>query len=630
MLPTEKSERLNPSKGHQNLTVIFKGSNRCNAGCAFCAVGELGGKLVTREDFEIVVRELEALVEDRNIEALHFTFHGGEPTMLGAEFLEWACVKIEALAKTVNLSMQSNLLAWDDDVIEVARRHKIKIGTSIDPLNTGRRDTDGNDAFPAWLENYLRLEKEGFHAGAIFVVTRPALGQAQRLYEAAEEISASIGRPFGLQINPVYPQGNAVGSESVLISPQEFGEFLIEIWRLWERSERTVLVTPLLGFVDALRKPGQRPQGLSCSFTGNCSRSHVGIDFDLNVAGCGRRIDSGAYYGNLRDRPLIDLLNDSPEKATIEGRFDRLREGHCQGCEYQGLCHGGCPDDAALAYGDVSPAFIWCESYRMLFDTIKASDSEVTRGPPSPIYTADDPKLLIEAAELPGRKELWVLPQPSGSQLQFEAGLADIPAERNLRLKLWAHNAHAQFLPLWERMMQRLRAGVVLFEAEGLVQAASLLNELNTHIILDAPSIADAEGGPAALEELLKTFVYQGDWQAAISPFDQMLLRAARGQPPIFANWLGLRPGDYEIKTSSQEPVAEYSKEMLQQVQAEPPSLEKWLAARPGCATCPSVDACGGCLRRGDGKPCQLEELAATVVTIGKELKDQLDETQAA
>ena len=63
---------------HRGLTVIFKGSNRCNARCTYCSVGQPGARMVTWDDFEVLATNLEQLVAAWPVGQVVFTFHGGE------------------------------------------------------------------------------------------------------------------------------------------------------------------------------------------------------------------------------------------------------------------------------------------------------------------------------------------------------------------------------------------------------------------------------------------------------------------------------------------------------------------------------------------------------------------------
>jgi len=605
-----------------SMTVIFKGSNRCNAGCKFCSVGIPGGKIIDWEDVERVAEQLERLVAHRRIDRLEFTFHGGEPTLLGAELIDRICARVRRIPAQVGFSMQSNLLHCDDDIIEVLKRYEVRVGSSIDPICSGRLDGAGKDAFPTWLENYLRLHELGFEIGAIVVVTRQALGEARRLDEVAESISSARGRPFGLQINPVYAQGKAAGDASVLITPHEFGEFLVDIWRIWEESGRTVSVSPVKAFAQAICGAEERGTPLSCSFNGDCSRSHVGLDFDLNVAGCGRRLDSGAFFGNLRDGSLVEILDGSEEKGIIARRSDELHDGACKGCRFFPLCHGGCPDDADLG-GRIRDRFEWCESYRMLFEAMEASCNGTFFGDERTVVAAVEPARLAERLGNAGHKEAWLIPSRDARNLRFESGLQELGGFSNTKLKIWVHNGCVNLLSLWEKLVQRPNVSVVLFEAEGLEAAAAFLNDLGAHAILDMASLAATEEGTRAAGAVLERFLFDTGWRSRVSPFDGMLLSVVRGNPVRPGGWIGLHPGRYRVfgalvgEGAPQEAI-----DFRRWMEREEGSLADWLGSRGPCLECPHLDTCGACMAPGDGRPCpdaakavvkRIEEVGATM-----------------
>ena len=619
---------MDKGRKRDGMTVIFKGSNRCNAGCTFCSVGIPGARIIADEEFDLVADQLDELVAARGIRKLEFTFHGGEPTLLGAAFIERCCERVKKIGTEVGFSMQSNLLHWDDEMVDVLRRYEVRVGTSMDPLGAGRLDGEGNDAYPRWLDSYLRLTAEGFSIGAIFVVTRAALGRAKRLYEIAEGIGRAKGEagPFGLQINPVYAQGKAASEASILISPREFGEFMVDLWRIWDGSGRTVNITPIKSFAEIIEDPIEGVRSLSCSFTGDCSRSHVGIDFNLDVAGCGRRLDSHAVLGNLREAGLVEILDTSEEKRRISRRAELLSAGACADCRFFPICHGGCPDDATLMGGEVDHRFGWCESYRMLFEAIEAKAG--TRFVQGMIHVcaAVEPSAMGEAVLGTGSKEAWVMPRADGSNLRFESGLQEIGEARNTRIKLWVNNRNVRYLALWERLLRRKNVSVVLFEGGDLLETASYLNDLGAHIILDMVSLAGDDAFDD-LEAILERFVFDSEWGSQVSPFDHMLLSVVRQSPPVFMNWLGMKPGTFHASDRClEEEAPPMAGRLLKWLEAEAQPLGAWLEVRKPCTDCPSVAACGASMVRGDGDPChpKARALVERISSVGEEMRRQM------
>ena len=594
----------------RGLTVIFKATDMCNAACRFCSVGPAGRERCADDDLERVAAELERLVQRSQLERLTFTFHGGEPTVLGSAWIDAACERIRRLPVTVDLCMQSNLVSLPDDLVEVARRHRIAIGSSVDPLDGQRCDAAGRDAFPRWLLHYERLVEAGFRVGAIFVVTRASLGRARELYRIAESIGALAAEPFGLQINPVYPQGRAEGSRDVLIEPTELGRFLVELWELWEASGRSVRLGPIARLAEHFwPRPGCAPQPLPCSLGGDCSATHVGIDHRLRVSGCGRRLDSEATLGSLAERHLDEILAGAEEKRAIAGRATALAAGECAGCDFFAICGGGCPDDADLVYGDVRRRTPWCEGMRVLFGAMQArarsAASPVHRAPPRTRRRAPAPWIVATndpAAQRPpddGPAELWLMPQPQASMLRFDADLERILAPGWNRVRLFVHARHVRALMMWRDVVRDPRVEVVLFEAEGLASAANVLNALGATIALDVPAITALPGGVAALSDLLQRFVADPLWRARVHPFAGILARSLEDELAEPRNRWGLRPGGYRVVAGAQDGAAAAGAIVRALTDDAEQSAGAWLAERRGCMSCDAFRRCGAQLAVG-------------------------------
>lgn len=615
------------AQGHplaRALTVIFKGSNRCNAKCTYCSVGQPGARMVSWDDFEVLAANLDELVAAWPVGQVVFTFHGGEPTLLGADFIDGACTRIRQLPVTVAFAMQSNLLRWTEDMDRVVGEHDISVGSSIDPLSGARLDEQGLDAYDTWLENYVRLAQRRRAPGAIFVVTRKALGQAKKLYTIAESIAEQTGQRFGLQINPVYGQGRAAGEDSLLITAPEFGEFLVEIWHAWRASPDGVRLTPIQDLSEFFFPvPGTSPS-LSCAFGRDCSRSHVGVDFDLNVASCGRRLDSRAFLGNLADRSLREILEGAEEAHQVAQRAEGLRQTACQGCAYFEMCYGGCPDDADIATGDLGNPFEWCESYRMLFGAMDAARvASIEPGAPTPLTSrVTRPKAVVHAVldphEIPGLEgppgatSIWLLPDATGASLRFESGLAMALEGTEAQVRLWVHNRHVPSLTLLEEALGSASVAAVLFEGEGLAEALELLNELGAHVGLHLPTLLETPGAADVVAQVLERFFHDPQWRSPIHPFSSILLKAIRGPKPRYLNRWGLAPESFELRVHSLAAEATgFGAHLIEALETEEGvTTTGFLRDRAGCRACALLPICGGQFALADGEVCPPEPLA--------------------
>jgi uncharacterized protein len=625
----------------RRLTVILKASDRCNGACAYCSVGPAGTHTMTWATFEILARALEDLVDRWGLLGLNLTFHGGEPTLLGPKFIDRACERLGRLPIPVGFLLQSNLLKITPAMVEVIDRHAIVVGTSFDPLTGRRRLADGSDAYERWRRSYLALAARDVTPGAIFVVTRPALGRARELFAAADAIAAESGRRFGLQLNPIYGQGRATGEDDLLITAEQFGDFLVESWRLWDEGGRRHGLAPIRSFVSAIEHPRRRFDG-SCSFVGHCASTHVGVDHDLDVAGCGRRLDSKAFLGNLRERSLVEILETSEERRRLAERSSRLAAGPCRGCRFFPLCHGGCPDDAALTAGDVMAPFAWCAAYRTLLEAIEQRHRErlarrsrarteapdgaapPPRGAPR-VVRLRTPGMAAPAAVAPSvRGETWLLATGAPGWLEYDGELARVVAATAGPIRLWLPNRRVEALALWQDVARRPHLRVALFEAAGLEESLGLLNALHAGVTLDVAAIGAEPGGPAALAAALERFLTTPGWVVPISPFAELLKAVVEGAvlPPA-TRW-GLAPGRFAVEGEPAE--AGIFAAMVAALRRDGGlTLEAWRKGHRACARCPWRDPCGGRLALDDGTcPRPLRRLAERLGAAGTDIRERL------
>ncbi len=632
---TPPEARLAMPPPRRSLTVILKATDMCNAACTFCSIGPSGKERMAWEDFERLAEELERTARIWALSRLELTFHGGEPTLLGAEWIDRACRRLSGIDAQVAFSMQSNLLTFADDMVEVARRHAIRVGSSIDPLFRQRRLAGGGDGYPRWVRNYERLCREGFSVGAIFVVTREAAGRAADLYDCCEQLNALTEHPFGLQINPVYAQGRAAANQEVLLSAAEYGRFLVDVHRRWEDAGRSVNVGPIREMVEAFEQPGRHPS-LSCSFGGNCATTHVGVDWDLNVAGCGRRLDSGALLGNLRDAHLDELVRSSEEMAHIDRRSKLLRAGDCADCRFFWVCRGGCPDAADLASGSVTDRSPWCEAYTMLFEEIERR----TAARPRPRARRTTLRVGVEPGALQGGPiagevvERWMWPTDEGRALRFDSGLGSALYGPSDLLRIRVHNRHASALTMWQDLVRDVRVTVELFEAEGLETALNVLNALGATVRLDLPRIAASPEGPGALAAALERYLTDPLCRIQVRPFADMLQNAVEGRRSESTNVWGLPPGTFDVVWPEGDALGD-DETACEQLRADVDrDLAAWQAQHLGCRDCPHLAICGGRLVTGGESPCGptlrelVDRIAGLAATIGRQLEEAAREGQ--
>lgn len=374
------------------MVVVMKPTLACNAACRYCASGEGEDHARFPESaLPELFRPFGEWLQAHPGERVCWIWHGGEPLLMGRAFYEAVVDAQRAVlgpdAPRIRNVVQSNLSLLTPEWIPTLRRlvGRGSIGTSFDPVPGWRllgRGAPAGEAYDdAWLRGTELLRRSGVRYGTVYVVHSESVGRAGEMYRFFRNHDSGAGARF----NPLYIEGRAEGLDAGPVSPEEYGRFLIDLFDAWQADGRRMKAMPLAEWLGAWQ--GEE-RCLCCDSRGSCAATHLGIAPDGAVYTCGRGLDTGTTsHGNILRDPLEAILAHPHRKALL-GRAESLRSGPCAGCEWWELCHGGCPHDALLGWGDEQRETLWCESRQMLFAHMRealgppegrcASDREVS------------------------------------------------------------------------------------------------------------------------------------------------------------------------------------------------------------------------------------------------------------
>jgi uncharacterized protein len=174
-------------------------------------------------------------------------------------------------------------------------------------------------------------------------------------------------------MNPVYISGMAkedIGKNTFLITPEEWGEFLFQLYQVYEEDDRNLSIDPISPWINKLEG---HPQRLSCSYNGQCPSRFFGVDHNGNMYNCGRFLDDHILpLGNI-NHSEVDFTRLMQEKQSL-GLLDRteyLINYECQQCFLWEYCHGGCPHHSYIYYETLKHKTYWCQGYQVLFEKLK-------------------------------------------------------------------------------------------------------------------------------------------------------------------------------------------------------------------------------------------------------------------
>jgi uncharacterized protein len=346
----------------EDLCVVVKPTSNCDAGCLHCSsYREHDKQMMDEKTLYKMYDVIFSYARRYHINLLTFTWHGGEPTILGKRFYKKAWSSL-ANIKDIHVinKLQTHLCNLDEEWIALIKKYGVQVGSSVDPIDQGIRLFRGRSMFPQVMKNFARATDQGLGIGFVYVVSPRNMNRVGDFYTFIKNLTARAKAPVAYKINQLYASGRASFSRNpaLLISAEQYGRFLIEFWNLIKNDRSQPHVSPFTEWINR--------RGMSCEHAGGCCEHFLTIDGAGDVYNCGRYFDYGSSLGNIFKAPLEKILMNSRRISLFE-RGAKLMSNQCRGCLAWDFCHGGCPYFAELYYSDPQEKDPFCESYRMLF-----------------------------------------------------------------------------------------------------------------------------------------------------------------------------------------------------------------------------------------------------------------------
>lgn len=306
--------------GRAQQTIIIKPTHRCNLDCPFCY-----DRFKRSENKEIMpidkcIYVIEKVLHDLpDKQNYHIIWHGGEPMMLGHDYVRTVCEHFRDRPE-VYWSMQSNLTLMDDEWGDIIRRYAIGIGGSWDGICI----TELNS------HNTKYIEHAAQYVGGLHVLYTVTPWNCDDLI--ASYLWAS-GKGYELSFNAMF--GEEVTKEDyekIAIGLAKFFDFLcgVEHANVWRPFD------DLIGYIQ-----GELPTLCEKRI---CAGYWYGIDEDGTVTSCGKPWPAKAMsWGNVFDPDFN--FNKIPEQESYKIFKQNLINTwrRCQQCPWTLICNNGCP-----------------------------------------------------------------------------------------------------------------------------------------------------------------------------------------------------------------------------------------------------------------------------------------------
>ncbi|MBD2165327.1 nif11-class peptide radical SAM maturase 3 [Calothrix membranacea FACHB-236] len=310
---------------------------KCNLACSHCgsrAGHERSQELSTEEALDLVRQMAEVGIKE-------VTLIGGE-AFLRPDWLEIAKAITEA-------GMLCGMTTGGYGIsLETAQKMKAAgirtVSVSIDGLEATHDRLRGRKG--SWkyaFKTMSHLRAAGIAFGCNTQINRLSAPEFPQIYECIRDAGARAW-----QIQLTVPMGNAADNADILLQPYE----LLDIYPMIARVVRhaydegvQVQAGNNIGYYGPyerlLRGRGKEHE---FSFWQGCGAglSTLGIEADGAIKGCPSLPTTAYTGGNIRDRSLKDIVENTEELRFNLGAGTSHLWGFCQTCEFAELCRGGC------------------------------------------------------------------------------------------------------------------------------------------------------------------------------------------------------------------------------------------------------------------------------------------------
>ncbi|OFV90366.1 MAG: anaerobic sulfatase maturase [Acidobacteria bacterium RIFCSPLOWO2_02_FULL_64_15] len=321
----------------------------CNLACRYCYYLRTRDLYPNGESFRMPDDLLEQYIV-QHIEAcprptILFSWHGGEPTLLGLDYFRRVVAlqyKHRPPDREIINGIQTNGVLVDDAWCRFLKAERFHVGLSLDgpaELHAPCRVTKGQrPTHKLVMQSFRLLQRHRIPCDVLCVVHDQNVRHPGAVYRFFKGIGVRY-----LQFLPLVQRREGGGVSPETVPAEAYGTFLCTIFREWIRQDLGRIDIQLF---DEATRPFLGVEHALCIFRKTCGDFPV-IEHNGDLFACDHFVDRKHYVGNIRERPLVEMLESPPLREFGEKKWDALPRD-CRECDVLAMCNGACPKDRFL------------------------------------------------------------------------------------------------------------------------------------------------------------------------------------------------------------------------------------------------------------------------------------------
>jgi serine-type anaerobic sulfatase-maturating enzyme len=362
----------------------------CDIKCEYCFYLEKRALFDRDERYrmpdDVLAAYIAQYVESQPTPVAEFVWHGGEPTLLGADFFR-RVVELQRPhrgRKEIRNSMQTNGMRLDDEWCRFFKDNDFLVGVSLDGPkeihDRYRKTLHGNGTFDGVMKGIRLLREHEVNFNVLACVGRETAHHPLEIYRFFRDEGIKY-----IQFTPIVER-DADPSTHVIklwlakpasfdrqetntkvtpwsVDPEVYGDFLIAIMEEWVRHD--VGSVFVMNFEWALNSWIGNGSPV-CIFSRQCGRA-VAMEHNGDVFACDHYVYPEYRLGNVLDGNLGDMVERSVASGFGPHKEHSLPRW-CRECDVLEACWGGCPKHrfATSPHGEPGLHYL-CAGYKKFF-----------------------------------------------------------------------------------------------------------------------------------------------------------------------------------------------------------------------------------------------------------------------
>lgn len=355
----------------------------CNLRCSYCYYLDKESLSPKNSSNRMSDDTLELFIEQyihaQPGEQVMFTWHGGEPLLLGIEYYRKAIrlQKVYGRNRQIENVLQTNGVLLTEEWCEFFKENNFLIGISIDGPehchNQYRRTIQDNGSFQQVMKGIKLLQKYQVEFNVLSVVNNYNVQFSLEVYHFFKLIGAKY-----IQFSPVVERLHAssglltsAGSKdgkltSWSVGALEYGKFLTTIFDEWVRNDvgETFVITfdaTLAGFIGSPTS--------TCVYADTCGHA-AALEANGDLYSCDHFVFREYKRGNIHEKTIIEMML-SPEQISFGNDKRRKLTATCLQCQFLKLCNGECPKNRIIRQPDGSAHNYLCSGLKHYFNHVE-------------------------------------------------------------------------------------------------------------------------------------------------------------------------------------------------------------------------------------------------------------------